>query len=181
MDAQNLILTILLCLFGIACYSQVNSTKKNKTTNSSDKLEGKKHYINPVDQKMYSTEGEFKTYYPEGEVKIKVTELDHVVLLNGDDELNESIDIDGVALLIENIKTIFQKYFAESKGSGRIMIQVNIFKDKEFEFQYATQENIDLEMMTAFEKEMRGLKTINSRKYEIVFQLVFRVNLIPEE
>ena len=41
MDSQTIILTVLLCLLGVAAYSQVNSKKKEKATNSSDNLEGK--------------------------------------------------------------------------------------------------------------------------------------------
>jgi hypothetical protein len=35
--------------------------------------------------------------------------------------------------------------------------------------------------MTAFEKEMRELKAPYSKAHTITFQLIFRVNLLPEE
>lgn len=181
MNTQTLILTFFFCLLAIISCSQVKSKKDKKVVGSSDNLEGKSHYANPIDQKIYSTEGEFKNYNPEKKIKKTATDLDHVVLLNGDDEMNESVDIEDLASVIEDIKTMFQKHFSESMGSGRIMIQVNIFKEKKTEFQYATQENIDLEIMTAFEKEMRKLKTINSKKHEIIFQLIFRVNQAPKD
>ena len=181
MNTPTIILTALFCLFSLAIYAQKKSNEKGKITDSTDELEGKSHYANPIDQKVYSTEGEFKTYQPEKVIEKTMTELDHVVLLNGDEELTESISIEDLGSLIEEIKALFQKHFSTSKGSGRIMIQVAIHKEKEPELQYATQDDIDLEIMTAFEKEMRELKTPYSKAHTITFQLIFRVNLLAEE
>lgn len=141
----------------------------------------KKHYNNPINNTTYTTEGEFKTYKAGEEVESKSvennkgTDVESIIFLNSDEDLQASTSVEDLTLIIDKCKSIFFELFGESDSSGKIMVQFTLNK-KKVETQFAVRDNLDLEIMKEFEKRIIQQDFPKSKKKEIKFQIIFKVN-----
>ena len=163
-----------------ALYIKISDSLSN-STDSPDNLIGKKSYNNPIDRLSYETDGQFVGYVNGEEIENSpendtITGLYQVILLNSNQELEESLDIKKFSELIKTSKEIFNKNFSDYKGNGKIMVQFNLFKRKKAELQYTIKGDIDLDKMAQYEIDMNNEKFFKSKKYNIVFQIVFNIN-----
>jgi len=163
------VLTLLILVCSCNLYSQTD-TKKASVNRT---------YQNPIDNKTYKTNGEFKTYLNGKEVDslskgIKETKLEKVVFLSGDKELKENSSIEDIKLLTNKTNTIFNELFKDSKKPGKIMIQFELLKEKN-EIKFAVQDDLDLAIMKEFEKRVLNEKYPNSKKNPIKLQLIYKV------
>lgn len=106
---------------------------------------------------------------------IKETKLEKVVFLSSDEELKENSSIEDLKSIVEKTDKIFEKLFKNSNKSGKIMVHFELKKDKN-EIQFAVRDDLDLDIMKEFEREVNSEKYPNSKKESIKFQLIYKVN-----
>ena len=149
-----------------------------------DEAPKNKKYLNPIENKTYEAENGFKTYQNGEEVTslskgIKETKLEKVVLLNSDEELRENTSIEDIKSIVDKTNKIFDILFIDSDKSGKIMIQIELKKKKNI-IQFAVKDDIDMEIMKEFEKQVNAEKYPNSKKEPIKIQLIYKVNSLND-
>lgn len=149
-----------------------------------DEYPNKKTYENPIDKNVYKTDGEFKRYQNGEEVYLtskgeKETKLEKVVFLSSDSELKENTSIEDLKKVIDKTNVIFESLFKGSEKSGKIMIQFELGKKKN-EIQFAVRDDLDLDIMKEFEKQVNSKKYPNSKKEPIKIQLIYKVNSLND-
>ncbi|NIF03961.1 hypothetical protein F3J23_00790 [Chryseobacterium sp. Tr-659] len=149
-----------------------------------DEFPLKNAYNNPIDNKVYTTDGTFKTYQNGNETHIvdkgnKETKLEKIIFLSGDPELKANSSVTDIQSVVEKTNRIFDSLFKNSKKEGKIMVQFKLGKKKN-EIEFAVKDDIDLEIMKEFEKEINNEKYPHSRKDTIQFQLIYKVNSYNE-
>lgn len=133
-------------------------------------------FVHPLSQKKYSIEVGYRFLPSNQPIPTQATDLEVVILPSEENQVDIAILTREVESLIEPIHSLFLKHFLKAKGSGRILVQIQLFKNKKAVVEYATQQEIELNKMTAFEKEMSTLELLFSKQHPITFQLVFKVN-----
>lgn len=149
-----------------------------------DEAPKKKNYQNPIDNKTYESENGFKTYNNGKEVNsvskgVRETKLEQVVLLSSDEDLKKNSSIEDITLIMDKTSKIFNELFKDSKNSGKIMIQFEI-KKKKNNIEFAVRDDLDLEIMKEFEKQVNAEKYPNSKKEPIKMQLIYKVNSLND-
>jgi hypothetical protein len=149
-----------------------------------DEFPNKKTYENPIDNNVYKTDGEFKTYQNGEEVYLtskgeKETKLEKVVFLSSDSDLKKNTSIDDIKLVIDKTNAIFEKLFKNSEKAGKIMIQFELGKKKN-DIQFAVRDDLDLDIMKEFEKQVNSEKYPNTKKSTVKFQLIYKVNSLND-
>jgi len=162
----------------------LNFLKKNQKLFWLDEFPYKNSYNNPIDNGTYTTEGTIKTYKNGNEVYVtdkgnKETKLEKVIFLTGDSELKANSSIEDIKSVIDKTNKIFENLFKDSKSEGKIMVQFELGKKKN-EIQFAVKDDLDLEIMKEFEKQVNKEKFPNSKKDTIKFLLVYKVNSYNE-
>jgi len=168
---KNYLLYLLLFIQIIPCFSQNREEQ--------DSLKSNKYY-NPIEQRTYTTDGEFKKYKGGKEVKSfdkgqKETSLDQIVFLSSDADMKESSSVDDLTDIVNRTNSIFERLFKDSESPGYIMIQFDL-KKKKNEIQFAVRDDIDLDIMAEFEKAVNKEKYPKSKNKPIKFQLIYKVN-----
>jgi hypothetical protein len=161
-------------------YYIVNFLKEELKLFWLDEFPYKNPYSNPFDNGTYRTEGTFKTYKNGNEVYVtdkgnKETKLEKVILLSGDSELKANSSFEDIKSVIEKTNRIFESLFKHSKNEGKIMVQFELGKKKN-NIQFAVKDDLDLEIMKEFEKQVNKEKFPNSKRDSIKFQLLYKVN-----
>lgn len=167
---KNLVF-ILMLLCPVFCISQI--IVKN------DSLPANKYY-NPIEQKVYSTEGEFKKYQNGKEIKkngkgVKENALEQLVFLSSDAELKKSTSLEDLKDIIDKTNKIFEELFRASEKSGKIMIQFELKKDENI-IRFAVRGDLDLDIMAEFEKRINNEEYPKSKDKPVKLQLVYKVN-----
>ncbi|WP_213277101.1 hypothetical protein [Chryseobacterium indologenes] len=162
----------------------LNFLKKNQTLFWLDEFPHKNAYNNPIDNGTYTTEGTIKTYKNGNEVYVtdkgdRETKLEKVIFLTGDSELKANSSIEDIKSVIDKTNKIFENLFKDSKSEGKIMVQFELGKKKN-DIQFAVKDDLDLEIMKEFEKQVNKEKYPNSKKEIIKFQLLYKVNSYNE-
>ncbi|MDR4893474.1 MULTISPECIES: hypothetical protein [unclassified Chryseobacterium] len=145
-----------------------------------DEFPNKNAYNNPIDNGTYTTEGTFKKYRNGNEVYMtdkgnKETKLEKVLFLSSEPEIQANFSIEDIQAIIEKTNGIFENLFKNSKKEGKIMVQFELGKKKN-DIQYAVKDDLDLEIMKEFEKQVNEEKYPNSKKNTVKFQLIYKVN-----
>lgn len=145
-----------------------------------DEFPNKNAYNNPIDKGTYKTEGTIKTYKNGNEVYItdkgnKETKLEKVIFLTSDPELQKNSSVEDLQSVFEKTNNIFERLFKNSKGEGKIMVQFEL-GEKKNEIQFAVKDDLDLELMKEFEKQVNKEKYPHAKKDTIKFQLIYKVN-----
>jgi hypothetical protein len=162
----------------------LNFIEKNLKLFWIDEFPNKKTYENPIDKNVYKTDGEFKTYQNGEEVYLtskgeKETKLEKVIFLSSDSELKKNTSIEDIKNVIDRTNAIFEKLFIGSEKAGKIMIQFELGKKKN-EIQFAVRDDLDLDIMKEFEKQVNSEKYPNARKSTVKFQLIYKVNSLND-
>jgi hypothetical protein len=136
----------------------MNFMKKDLSLFWVDEFPSKNAYQNPIDNKTYKTEGEFKTYRNGEEVYMtskgnKETKLEKGIFLSSDEELRENYSPEEINNIIGTTNKIFENLFKNSDKSGKIMIQFELSKEKNL-IEFAVRDDVDLEIMKEFEKRL---------------------------
>jgi len=158
----------------------LNSLKKSMKLFWLDEIPNKNTYHNPIDNGTYKTNGTFKTYQNGNEVYItdkgnKETKLEKVILLSSDPELQANSSVEDMKSVMEKTNKIFESLFKNSKNEGKIMVQFEL-GEKKNEIQFAVKDDLDLEIMKEFEKQVNKEKYPHSKKGTVKFQLIYKVN-----
>lgn len=145
-----------------------------------DEFPNKNTYNNPIDKGTYKTEGTIKTYKNGNEVYItdkgnKETKLEKVLFLTSDPELQKNSSVEDLQSVFEKTNRIFENLFKDSKKEGKIMVQFEL-GEKKNEIQFAVKDDLDLELMKEFEKQINEEKYPHTKKDTIKFQLIYKVN-----
>lgn len=162
----------------------LNFFKKESKLFWIDEFPLKNTYYNPIEDTTYKTNGEFKTYQNGNEVYskdkgIKETKLEKVVLLNSDAELKENTSIEDIQTLLDKTNKIFENLFKDSQKSGKIMVQFELGKNENV-IQFAVKDDLDLELMKEFEKQVNVENFPKSKKLPIKIVLLYKVNSFDE-
>lgn len=149
-----------------------------------DEIPSKNLDHNPIENSNYQTDGEFKTYQNGNEIYttdkgIKETKLEKVVLLNSDSELKENSSNEDISEVVNKTNKIFKTLFSNSMKPGKIMVQFELNKRKN-EIQFAVKDDVDLELMKEFEKQVNIENYPNSKKKSVKIQLIYKVNSLNE-
>jgi hypothetical protein len=105
----------------------------------------------------------------------KETKLEKIVFLNTDDELKKNITVEEIQSIISKTNKIFEELFSNSDKLGKILVQFTL-KKKENTIQFSIRDNLDSEIMKQFEERVNNENFPNSKKEEISFNLIFKVN-----
>lgn len=158
----------------------LNFFKKDLSLFWVDEFPSKNAYQNPIDNKIYKTDGEFKTYRNGDEVYLtskgnKETKLEKVIFLSSDKELKENYSPEEINNIISITNKIFENLFKNSDKSGKIMIQFELGREKNM-IEFAVKDDVDLEIMKEFEKKINDENYPKARKNSIKFQLIYKIN-----
>ncbi|SMO93237.1 hypothetical protein SAMN06265171_11335 [Chryseobacterium rhizoplanae] len=158
----------------------LNFLKKEMKLFWLDEFPNKNAYNNPIDKGTYKTEGTIKTYKNGNEVYItdkgnKETKLEKVIFLTSDPELQKNSSVEDLQSVFEKTNKIFERLFKNSKREGKIMVQFEL-GEKKNEIQFAVKDDLDLELMKEFEKQVNEEKYPYTKKDTIKFQLIYKVN-----
>ncbi|KAA2224677.1 hypothetical protein [Chryseobacterium sediminis] len=158
----------------------LNFLKKSMKLFWLDEFPNKNAYNNPIDNGTYTTDGTFKTYKNGNEVYItdkgnKETSLEKVILLSSDPDLQNNSSVEDMKSVIEKTNRIFESLFKNSKKEGKIMVQFEL-GEKKNEIQFAVKDDLDLELMKEFEKQVNKEEYPHTKKNTIKFQLIYKVN-----
>jgi len=162
----------------ISC-SENRASKQNSVTNNPDSLIGKKTYVNPVDGKSYTTDGEYKEYTPEGGVKTKSGPVQplNVVLLTEQSKIPAIISIDELAEFIKGVDSVVIKQLSDVKDTGQIILQFTLFSDKKAKVAISYQGSIKTEHLNELSKKIEVFSfNIRTQKDSCVFQSVYGLN-----
>lgn len=145
-----------------------------------DEFPQRKTIYNPIENTTYESKESVKTYENGKEVYVtekgqKETRLEKVVFLSGDDELKKNTSVEDISKIIDKTNTIFDELFKNSKKEGKIIIQFELGKDKN-NIQFAVKNDLDLEIMKEFEARVKSEKYPNSKRNNIKFMIIYKVN-----
>src|SRR5690606_25877540 len=106
-----------------------------------------------------------KTYQNGNEVYVtskgeKETKLEKVIFLSSDSDLKANTSVEDIQTIIEKTNKIFENLFKNSEKPGKIMVQFELGKKKN-EIQFAVRDELDLEIMKEFEKQVNAVKYPN--------------------
>lgn len=158
----------------------LNFIKKDLSLFWVDEFPSKNSYQNPIDNKTYKTDGEFKTYRNGEEVYMtskgnKETKLEKGIFLSSDDELRENYSPEEIHNIIGTTNKIFENLFKNSDKSGKIMIQFELGKENNV-IEFAVRDDVDLKIMKEFKKKINNENYPKARKNSIKFQLIYKIN-----
>ena len=122
----------------------------------------------------------FKTYQNGKENNViskglKESKLEKVILLSSDEELKENSSLEEIQLVLSKTNLIFESLFKNSEKSGKIMVEIELGTKKNI-INFAVKDNIDLEIMKMFEKNINNENYPNTKKDSIKMQLIYKVN-----
>lgn len=120
--------------------------------------------------------GEEKTSISKGE---KETKLESIVFLNDDETLKKNTSVKDLSLILEKCSNIFNTLFKDSTKEGKIMLQFEL-TEKETLITFSIKDDVDLDIMKEFEKQINSEKFPNSKKDPIQFQMLFKINSYNE-
>lgn len=145
-----------------------------------DEVPATKDYFNPIENTTYKSENGFKSYQNGNEITEnskgnKETKLEKVVLLTSDKELKERITVEDISSVISKTDLIFEELFKNSDKPGKIMLQFELGKKKN-KIQFAVKDDIDLNIMKKFEKQVNKEKYPNTKSDTVKLQLIYKVN-----
>jgi hypothetical protein len=126
----------------------------------------------------------YKTYQNGKEVTTvskgeKETKLERLVLLSDDATLKKNTTVEELSLIMEKCNKIFETLFKNSTKEGKIMLQFELTKKKN-KIEFAVKDDVDLEIMKEFEKQINSEKFPNSKKDPIQFQILYKINSYNE-
>ena len=109
----------------------------------------------------------------------KETKLERLVLLTDDATLKNNSSVEKLSSIIDKCSKIFETLFKTSTKEGKIMIQFEL-TDKQNNIEFAVKDDVDLELMKEFEKQVNLENFPKSKKDPIKFQIVFKINSFDE-
>ncbi len=112
---------------------------------------------------------------------IKETKLETIQFLNKDAELKEAIGVEQIEKVVESITKIFSDLFNASTSPGKIMVEVELVEKGKPSIQFAVRDDLDLDKMKIFEKQVLNTSFPNTRKRPITIRLVYKVNSFDDE
>ena len=151
--------------------------KKHDIANLPDDLSGKDTYANPVDNKTYQTEGEWKEYSPEekrvdeGNVKTK-----QIILLTNENDIDSRISVESLAEFIKNAEDIIYKGYNKSDKKGELLVQFNINETGIPKISISLKDDVDEEITTQVDKRLKEIKGYATKQDSILFQLHISIN-----
>jgi hypothetical protein len=176
MKQKSFILSILIALL-ISC-SENKPANQNTATNDPDSLTGKSTYVNPVDNKAYTTEGEFKEYKPEGGVvPVEGPVQPQIILLTDQDRIARSIDIEKLGYFIKGTNELVIKQLNEVKEKGKIIIQFTLYANKKATIGISYNGDIKTKDLTEVSKKVEQYSSsIRTQQDTCIFQCVYSIN-----
>jgi len=175
---QNPVIAGVLLSLLISC-SENKPTEQSTATNNPDSLAGKSTYVNPVDNKSYTTDGQFKEYTPEGgvtRVEGPVQPL-NVVLLTDQQLLPNIISIEKLADFIKGADTVVIKQLTPVKESGQVLIQYTLYANKKPTIGISYKGTIQPKDITAVSNKIEQYSDhIRTQRDSCIFQCIFGIN-----
>lgn len=157
----------------------MSDSKNHNIANDPDNLEGNNTYVNPVDGKVYQTDGQFKKHEPAGETKkyegpVQPTGL---VLLTQESEIPRVIGIRPLVQIVKEIDAIVVEELAESKDLGRIVIQCTLYHDQSGQISLAYEGQVNNEYLNKIYHRVQDYCADKyTRRDTCVFQQVYSIN-----
>jgi hypothetical protein len=171
------LLYIALTLF-TSC-TENNTSNQINATNNPDSLTGKNTYVNPVDGNTYYTNGEFKDYTPEGDIKPASgpIQLSNVVLLTEQNKIPDIIPVEKLANFIKGVDTVVIKELTGVKESGQIILQFTLYSDKKTMVQLSYNGDFKTKNLEGVSEKVKQF-SLNTRTYKdsCIFQSLYSVN-----
>lgn len=169
----------ILLLLGLSACRSTGSAGERDATNDPDSLTGKNTYVNPVDGKEYSTEGEFVEYIPEGGVKEQEGRVRSggIILLTSESELSNMISVEELADFIKEVDALIVQELAEVEEQGKLVIQFTLHSEQAsvISMGYEGELNED-ELGTLFTQVEAFTQPFQVRQDSAVFQSVYYLN-----
>jgi hypothetical protein len=167
--------TLLAILF--SC-SENKAGNQQLATNDPDSLTGKRTYVNPVDNKTYTTEGEFQEYQPEGGViPVDARVQPKIVLLTDQEAIAGMIDIEKLANFIKGENEIVIKQFHTAKEKGQLIVQYTLHADEKAAFVISYNGDFKRKDLAEVSNKIEQYSnTIRTQKDSCVFQCVYSIN-----
>ncbi len=109
----------------------------------------------------------------------KETKLERLVLLSDDETLNKNTSVEELSLIVEKSSKIFETLFKNSTKEGKVMIQFELTKKQNI-IEFMVKDDVDLDIMKEFEKQINSEKFPNSKKDPIKFQILYKINSYDE-
>ena len=155
------------------------NTSTPSVTNDPETLKGKNTYENPADGKVYSTDGEFVEYTPENGLKEVEGPVQpaSVILLTNENELDRIIGFDPLVNFLNEVDEVVQETLGAVKEKGKIVIQFNLYSNKEPKLSLAFGGEIKSEDLDKVYKEIEAfcLET-RTKEDSCIFQNVYIIN-----
>jgi hypothetical protein len=162
----------------LSSYSENKPANQQLATNDPDSLTGKSTYVNPVDNKTYTTEGEFKEYQPErGVIPVDGPVQPQIILLTDQEAIAGMIDIEKLANFIKGANEIVIKQLHTVKEKGQLIVQYTLHADKKAKFVISYNGDFKRKDLTEVSNKIEQYSnTITTQKDSCVFQCVYRIN-----
>lgn len=133
-------------------------------------------FVHPISQNEYSIEGGYRFLPFNESAPTQATDLEVIVLPFEENQVDISILSREVENLVEPIQALFLEHFLEAQGSGRVLVQVQLWEDEKATVECGFQQEIEEGRMLAFEEAVKALSLSFPKQYSYTFQLVFKVN-----
>lgn len=151
--------------------------KNNNLTNSPDDLSGKDTYVNPVDNKTYQTEGEWKEYTPEGKrIGQGNVQTKQIILLTNENDIESRISVERLAEFIKNAEGIIYQEFNESDKKGELLIQFNINDTGIPKVSISLKDDVDEEITAQVDERLKEITGYATNQDSVLFQLHISIN-----
>ncbi|OQP53422.1 hypothetical protein A4H97_23530 [Niastella yeongjuensis] len=157
---------------------ETESTKQIIATDNPDSLIGKKAYVNPVDNKTYQTEGEFKEYHPDEYKKYDgpVQPL-QIILLTDQNKIPAMINIDTLADFIKGADDVVIKQLAAVKDTGEILVQFTLFANKKAGIRMSYKGNLKTKDLTLVSNKLEAYGSrIRTKNDSCILQGLYGIN-----
>jgi hypothetical protein len=175
---QNPIIAGVLLTLLMAC-TENKPTKQSAATDNPDSLTGKSTYVNPVDNKTYTTSGQFEEYAPEGGVQ-KVdgpVQMLKIVLLTDQQQLPDIINIEKLANFIKGADTVVFRQFTGVKDSGQVLVQFTLHANKKPTIGISYSGTIQAKDLKAVSNKIEQYSSnTRTQKDSCIFQCLYGIN-----
>lgn len=137
---------------------------------------GESSYGNPVDGRTYLTNGEFKTYNPEGQnvAKNEKVTISNVRLLTGEPDLKERVLVEELDSFIKSAENEAHAILAKNIAPARVLLQFNC-QPNHHVVQIASQGSAQEAVLHELYDKTKALTPLKTSG-EVIFQVEFNVS-----
>ena len=179
MNSKTISISLLFVLIMAtsACQNSNQETKKENTSSSPDELSGKDTYVNPVDNNIYQTEGEWIEYLPEEKrVDQGIVQTKQIILLTNENDIEPRISVENLAEFIKNAEDIIFEEYKKSDKKGELLFQFNINDTGIPKVLISIKDDVDKEVTSQVAKKLEEIKGYATKQDSVVFQLHISIN-----